>query len=89
MKKIPTVFARDMSKQPAVVTPEWKAGCEWVRDGEGVATLKRDGTCCMVRDGKLYKRRELKPGQPAPAEFGAVLISKRRDFSRLPSTASP
>lgn len=69
MKKIPTIFVRDMSKQPALVTPEWKEGCEWVRDGEGVATLKHDGTCCMVRDGKLYKRRELKKGQPEPADF--------------------
>lgn len=69
MKKIPTIFIRDMSKQPALVTPEWKAGCEWVRDGEGRATMKLDGTCCMVRAGLMYKRRELKQGQPAPADF--------------------
>lgn len=69
MKKIPTVFIRDLSKQPALVIPEWKPGCEWVRDGEGVATLKHDGTCCMIRNGQLYKRRELKQGQPAPADF--------------------
>jgi hypothetical protein len=69
MKKIPTIFIRDMSRQPALVTPEWKEGCEWVRDGEGHATLKHDGTCCMVRDGNLFKRRELKPGQAAPADF--------------------
>ena len=60
MKKTPTIFVRDMSKQPALVTPEWKHGCEWVRDGEGVPTLKVDGTCCMVRDGKYFKRREVK-----------------------------
>lgn len=41
----------------------------WVRDGEGRATLKRDGTSCLVRDGKLYKRRELKRGQVAPPDF--------------------
>lgn len=69
MKKIPTIFVRDMSKQPALVTPEWKAGCEWVRDGEGIPTIKNDGTCCMVRDGKLYKRRELKSGQLKPVDF--------------------
>lgn len=74
MKKIPTIFIRDMSKQPALVTPEWKPGCEWVRDGEGVATLKHDGTCCMVRGGMLYKRRELKQGQVAPPDF------ERADF---------
>lgn len=69
MKKIPTIFVRDMSRQPALVTEEWRGGCEWVRDGEGVATLKHDGTSCLVRDGKLYKRRELKPGQSAPLDF--------------------
>ncbi len=74
MKKIPTIFVRDLSKQPSLVTQEWKSGCEWVRDGEGIATLKRDGTCCMVRQGKLYKRRELKRGQEAPSDF------ERADF---------
>lgn len=69
MKKIPTVFVRDLSKQPALITPEWSPGCDWVRDGEGVATRKYDGTSCMVRDGKLYKRRELRQGDAAPADF--------------------
>ena len=69
MKKIPTIFVRDMSKQPALVTPEWHPACGWVRDGAGVATLKHDGTCCLVRNGRLYKRRELKPGQQPPADF--------------------
>jgi Family of unknown function (DUF5565) len=69
MKKIPTIFIRDMSRQPALVTPEWRPGCEWVRDGEGVAKRKYDGTCCLVRDGKLFRRREIKPGQPKPSDF--------------------
>jgi hypothetical protein len=41
------------------VTP----GCEWVIDGEGTATEKVDGTCCMVREGRLYKRHERKPNK--------------------------
>lgn len=69
MKKIPTIFVRDMSKQPALVTSEWKPGCEWVRDGQGRPTVKIDGTCCMVRRGQFFKRRELKPGQPEPPDF--------------------
>lgn len=72
MIKIPTIFVRDMSKQPALVTPEWVPGCEWVRDGEGVATEKYDGTSCLVRDGKLYKRRELRQGDTAPAGFESL-----------------
>ena len=37
--------------------------------GEGVATRKIDGTSCLVRDGKLFKRRELRKGETAPADF--------------------
>lgn len=58
VNKIPTIFIRDMSRQPALVTPEWHPDCLWVRDGEGVATHKWDGTSVLVRDGKLYKRRD-------------------------------
>lgn len=61
-----------MTKQPALVTPVWSADCKWVRDGEGVATRKYDGTSCLVRDGKLYKRRELKPGDRAPTDFESL-----------------
>lgn len=69
MNKIPTIFVRDMSKQPALVTPEWHPDCLWVRDGEGVATHKWDGTSVLVRDGELYKRRELRPGDISPPNF--------------------
>jgi hypothetical protein len=69
MKKIPTIFMRDMTKQPALVTPEWNPKCLWVRDGEGVATAKIDGTCCMVSGGKLFKRRECKDTDPVPDGF--------------------
>jgi Family of unknown function (DUF5565) len=69
MNKIPTIFVRDMSRQPALVINEWVPGTEWVRDGEGIATRKYDGTSCMVRDNKLYKRRELRQGDVAPPDF--------------------
>ena len=72
MNKIPTIFIRDMSRQPALVTPEWHPDCLWVRDGEGIATRKYDGTSCLVRDGKLYKRRELRPGDVAPPNFESL-----------------
>lgn len=58
MKKIATLFVRDQVTK--LVTDTVTAGCEWVIAGEGVATRKLDGTCCMVRDGKLYKRYELR-----------------------------
>jgi hypothetical protein len=40
-----------------------------VLDGEGVATRKYDGTCCLVRGGKLYKRYEVKKGKTPPPDF--------------------
>jgi hypothetical protein len=72
LNKILTSFVRDMSRQPALVTPIWVEGCEWVRDGEGIATRKYDGTSCLVRDGKLYKRRELRSGDRTPPDFESL-----------------
>lgn len=68
MKKIPTLFVRDsanMSRVTSTVTP----GCEWVLAGEGFPTIKHDGTCCLIRGGKLYKRYEVKAGKPVPPNF--------------------
>ena len=72
MKKIPTIFERDWNGDRSRVTREPNPACRWVFDGEGVATRKHDGACWMVRDGKLYKRRELGPKQSAPADFFMV-----------------
>jgi hypothetical protein len=69
MRKIPTVFERDWNGDRSRVVDQVHEGCEWVLAGEGVATRKLDGTCCMVRGGKLYKRRELRDGDDAPADF--------------------
>jgi hypothetical protein len=69
MKKIPTIFVRDLSKQPSLVTPVWVESCLWVKNGEGVATRKYDGTSCLVRAGKLYRRRELRAGETSPPDF--------------------
>ena len=44
-------------------------GAEWVVNGEGVATVKFDGTSCMIRDGKLFKRYDAKPGRTPLAGF--------------------
>lgn len=68
MKKTPTIFKRDTNNMSRVVN-EPHPDCEWVFAGEGVATRKYDGTCCMVREGNLYKRRELKGGKQPPEGF--------------------
>lgn len=72
MKKIPTLFERDWNGDRSRVTPQVHEGCEWVLAGEGVATRKMDGMCCMVRGGKLYKRRELRKSESAPPLFEAA-----------------
>jgi hypothetical protein len=62
MKKIPTIFDRDWDGDRSLVTRVPHSDCGWVFAGEGRATIKLDGSCCMIRGGRLYKRRELKGG---------------------------
>lgn len=68
MKKIISLFQRNYDTD-RLVRDEVTPGAEWVIEGEGVPTVKWDGTCCMIRDGKLYKRYELKPNKKPPANF--------------------
>ncbi len=72
MNKIPTMFERDWNGDRSRVINQIHAGCEWVASGEGIATRKIDGTCCLVRGGKLYKRRELRGTDKAPEGFEYV-----------------
>lgn len=69
MKKIPTIFERDWNGDRGRVVNQVHPGCEWVMTGEGIATRKIDGSCCMIRSGKLFKRRELRSGDIEPADF--------------------
>ena len=69
MKKIPTIFERDWDNPCHPIIPIGNHDCAWVFSGEGMATRKYDGTSCLVENGKLWKRRELKPLDVAPADF--------------------
>lgn len=69
MKKIPTIFERDWNGDRSRVVDHPHADCGWVFDGDGIATQKLDGSCCLFSGGKLWKRRELKKGQSAPPNF--------------------
>lgn len=72
MKKIPTLFKRDENDR-RYVTTEVMPGCEWVMNGEGVATRKFDGTCVFRNlSGQWYARREVKMGKTAPAGWVGV-----------------
>lgn len=68
MKKIISLFVRDYQGNRQV-TDEIVEGAEWVVLGEGIATRKYDGTCCLIEDGKLWKRYELKKGKVPPIDF--------------------
>lgn len=68
MQKIISLFQRNYEGDRQVRN-EVVVGAEWVVAGEGVATRKWDGTCCLVRGGKLFKRYEVKPGGKAPQGF--------------------
>ena len=65
MKKMKTVFVIDRAVHRATdVVQE-----QWVTDGEGIATLKWDGSSCLIEGGRLFKRYDAKPGRTIPAGF--------------------
>lgn len=68
MKKIPTIFIRNPENMKELLD-DHNQECEWVFNGEGTATRKYDGTCCMVKGGEFFKRREVKPTKTVPPDF--------------------
>lgn len=68
MKKIPTLFEREFENhrvvgiKPVLTSPDLR----WVLDGKGEATVKIDGACCAIIDGKFYKRYDAKKGKTPP-----------------------
>jgi len=90
MKKTPTIFIRDANDRKHLL-PEPNPECDWVFKGEGVATRKYDGTCCLMKHGALYKRREIKKGKPIPEDF---ILADRDEVTGktvgwVPVTAGP
>lgn len=72
MKKIPTIFQRDWNGNRSLVLDVPHPDCAWVFANEGIARRKLDGTCCLIRGGKLYKRRELRWADMPPDGFEQV-----------------
>lgn len=68
MKKIISLFQRDY-KGDRKVRDVVVEGAEWVLFGEGRPTRKFDGTCCMVEDGRVFKRYDAKKGKVPPTGF--------------------
>lgn len=78
MKKMKTLFKRTFEGHNVANTlNEVTEGCEWVIDGEGIATRKIDGTCCLIQDGKVYARFDYKPGRKLPE--GAIPCQDKAD----------
>lgn len=54
MKKIPTLFERVFENHKKVgILPNVTPGMEWVLEGEGVATEKMDGSCCLTDNKRI------------------------------------
>lgn len=67
MKKIPTLFERVYENHKVVgITDKVTRGMEWVLAGEGVATVKYDGSCYAIINGEFYKRYDAKNGKVIP-----------------------
>lgn len=66
MKKIPTLFEREFLDNHVKIKPIVTKGFEWVLNGEGIATIKFDGSCCAIISGEFYKRYDAKGGKPIP-----------------------
>lgn len=68
MKKIKGIWERD--RETGIIQADKPiAENAWVLAGEGIATRKWDGTACMIRGGKLYKRYDAKRGKTPPIGF--------------------
>lgn len=68
MKKIPTLFTRVFKDHKIIdIKPEITEGCEEAFLN-GIATVKLDGSCCMILNNELYKRYDAKWGKPIPKD---------------------
>lgn len=61
MRKMPCLFVREFhGKNSFSITDKVSPGCDWVIRGEGNATIKWDGTACLVKDKTIWKRYDAK-----------------------------
>lgn len=69
MEKIISLFQRNYDGD-RLVRDEVVPGAEWAyADGGGIATVKHDGTCCLIENGFLFRRYEVKKGKTPPDGF--------------------
>lgn len=89
MQKIPSLFKRDYNGNRQVYD-EVVPGSGWVVNGEGIPTLKLDGTCCKIEDGILYKRYDRKLTKNANKKLKAGgYTPKIEDYKPAPEGWQP
>lgn len=79
MKKIPTLFKKkyDKNGKPLELTDEFTNDrCRQALE-KGTPTIKFDGSCCAIINGKFYKRYDAKKGKPIP--IGAIKCQEKAD----------
>lgn len=74
MKKIPTIFERGDHRGDRKVFDKVTPGCEWVFNGEGMATEKLDGTNVRVtvRSGTMVRLEKRRNPTKAQKKAGIV-----------------
>ena len=68
MKKIPTLFQRIYKNHEVVGIKNelTDPSLQVVLDGKCIPTVKVDGSCCAIINGKFYKRYDAKKGKKPP-----------------------
>ncbi len=90
MKKMTTLFVIDHEND--VATTEVSKGAEWVFTDKAIATIKFDGTSCLFKDGKIWKRfdRKLKKNFLKKArQMGKDFKPTLDMFKEVPEDAIP
>jgi hypothetical protein len=67
MKKISTLFKKDPNDLRLVIN-EVNPENQWVYDEPGIPTRKFDGTACVIINGQLYARYDVKKGKQVPVD---------------------
>lgn len=79
MKKIPTLFLREFNTNGNKVSISNEFTNDRCKEAllYGTPTIKFDGSCCAVINGKFYKRYDAKRGKPIP--IGAIKCQEKAD----------
>lgn len=79
MKKIPTLFVREFNTTGDKVSISHEFTNDKCKEAllYGTPTIKFDGSCCAVINGKFYKRYDAKRGKPIP--IGAIKCQEKAD----------